>query len=1296
MPFIEIACLNNVIVDLHKYEKLFQQLKAGEFKSAGLEKLKGHPNLYSVRANHKDRLLLAFMDRAGRRILVVVEEILDHRYKDSRYLNNPKVSVDLEALDFERVDQDSDANLSGEGVSTEAAVTDDYETVYSYDNQFLYFNAEQNRALKSDLPAVICGDPGSGKSVIALTILIDFYRQSCSNANTKPIAYVASDDNMVQWMLKLYRQHPQYDPASESIVLFLTYAQMVKRLPSFPEGYGLAGRTDFARWFSDWLTSDSRKNTARGRSGKCLDLLSEAASRQVYQEIRLLAGCADNAAYLKLGARQSSLREHKAREVIIDIYKYYASYLKKMKQIDTALYRVNERGIYYKIVSDESQQRALLELEGLIQLTESNSIVCCLDTRQMLIDAVSPMDFLIQRLQCKPISLLVSYRCPVKIIDLANRVLTLGRSLTGGVTDKYQQPDIKKADGAKQGEVNWLSDSPAEALRLNELLQQSVFAVLTKDKTEARKRYDTPFIFTTEEAIGLEFDELILDRPLSDPGFVRAEKLIDWSSIKQNIHRAKQGEGDSSFLSLFNDFFVKVTRCRSRVWIVQDKKHEIARLYDWLGAGMPQSPTAQSELVIEKTQTQLFIDRKAMYEQLLANGNEEQAREAERLYGFAKPAEAIHIEVVQPPALEIPGRANSSPESAPSPIASTRRSKLQKRVPAVTTKAETKITAPVQRSLLTKDFLLKTVQNMTELPNYLLEKPATAFTNLSVTLELEVMLSALNSSPKIFAQNFKYIVFWLSMSPALPTFQILFRFLNNPHRKVAKLVSKLPERFLWDEIKCGEYQATRIVDFLSSNIVGCLIMYDLSLVAPHLFRKAKITDLCAEIDKDNFKTNIILELCYRINDRRSQLNSAYKDVDAILIGEVKTSALVQLLDFILFRTEQLKDPELWELLTLEVNNSYQVNSLLSFFALCDHPEPKTTRQAHSLVYESGDIFAKLISERYGVFATAEPESFKHLHAAMLWRTVMVDKTYTTLFTLFSMTPRLIDVLCAQSVKNPDILRGVTWDRLLGKTTVGTVNDFHSPILYLCVRTNGIQLLNCIFEANPHLLTEKLTTQNARLLATSNQRAPNSSCIYWMFFFSSGQKWLSDILRHNHELIDLLTPAFLFEFYISPFNAAIQGFVVDPGAPCHAPVEVLLTSGAGILQTIYERKPQLLAQLSAENIRASLLVREKHSLTFLGAFLQANPALCAQLTYDTVFMPAQSRLQQLEAGVIRAFVSCIRDANPRLAVDLELGLGLSRLKPPFFNSQLSPPAPSDDTADQNSEGNTPSGSYCIVS
>ncbi|HNI45668.1 MAG TPA: hypothetical protein PK230_13285, partial [Chitinophagales bacterium] len=218
-----------------------------------------------------------------------------------------------------------------------------------------------------------------------------------------------------------------------------------------------------------------------------------------------------------------------------------------------------------------------------------------------------------------------NYRNSPEVTTLANTLLKI-KHLRFGSVDR-ESTYLVSSISSKKGEVVYLEDTTKVKQDLNQKTKSSTrFAVLVMnntDKAEARKYFQTPLLFSIQEAKGLEYDNIILVNFVSNNAkeFNEIAADIEQEDIKQtqelNYSRAKDKTDKSLDVYKFyiNSLYVAFTRSVQNLYIVEaNKKHQMLNLLDLVN-------TKQLEL---KEQKSSMDDWKKEAQKLEKQGKQEQ------------------------------------------------------------------------------------------------------------------------------------------------------------------------------------------------------------------------------------------------------------------------------------------------------------------------------------------------------------------------------------------------------------------------------------------------------------------------------------------------------------------------------------------------------------------------------------------------------------------------------------------------------------------------------------------------
>jgi hypothetical protein len=344
---------------------------------------------------------------------------------------------------------------------------------------------------------------------------------------------------------------------------------------------------------------------------------------QVIEEIRGVItsgerGVLKREDYLALGVRQSIFPANQ-RDRLYDLFEKYLSWLKDSKLFDLNLiaqeWIAKAAPRYDFVVIDEVQDITPVQLALVLKtLRHAGHFLLCGDSNQI----VHPNFFswaqvkslfwrdpeLAQRQQLSVLT--ANFRNSREATQVANQLLKIKHRRFGSID--RESNFLVKAVGAEAGEVTLASDKEDLKRELNQKIRQSTrFAVLVmrdEDKVEARKHFTTPLLFSIHEAKGLEYENIVLYRFISDH---RAEfnEIADGVAAQDLIadeldYRRAKDKSDKSlevYKFFVNALYVALTRAIANIYLIEsDTEHPIFKLLELKPAGRVQVDAKQSSL----------------------------------------------------------------------------------------------------------------------------------------------------------------------------------------------------------------------------------------------------------------------------------------------------------------------------------------------------------------------------------------------------------------------------------------------------------------------------------------------------------------------------------------------------------------------------------------------------------------------------------------------------------------------------------------------------------------------------
>ena len=325
----------------HPYHDKIQQLLSGDHKALSLEKLSGSPRqpIYSIRLNLADRLL--FTTFQGN--ICLLEILIGHTYDKSRFLNNPqRLKTHLAGLCVESAAAGASVAISPplfeaipaiDGIATSLEPLDRFELhpIDYYHEQWLLFNGEQEKALHAPCPAIVYGPAGSGKSLVAISMLSQYVHEHRANPSAFPVAYISQSPRLVQEMQRLW-QASVMDESLHCLVEFKHYDSLLeedldKRTlfrsdTLFKVWYGqlledvkVPSLTAATTWFELSQCSHYESDAAYIRDGHSLDAIQRTQLRKLYHAY-LQQVCVTDALYQEWFVQL--LKKHKKPPLSVD------------------------------------------------------------------------------------------------------------------------------------------------------------------------------------------------------------------------------------------------------------------------------------------------------------------------------------------------------------------------------------------------------------------------------------------------------------------------------------------------------------------------------------------------------------------------------------------------------------------------------------------------------------------------------------------------------------------------------------------------------------------------------------------------------------------------------------------------------------------------------------------------------------------------------------------------------------------------------------------------------------------
>ncbi|HRO58356.1 MAG TPA: hypothetical protein PK177_04180, partial [Burkholderiaceae bacterium] len=568
------------------YARVAEAIARGDFRAAQVKKLANlnHGKFYRARLNDADRLLFAMVRHGEEVCALMLEVIANHDYDGSRFLRGA-------AIEESKI-PDCDAAEASREAEPLRYLHPRHNTIHLLDKP-ISFDDAQEAVYRQPPPLIVVGSAGSGKTALTL--------EKLKHADGE-VLYVTQSAYLARNARDLYYANG-FERAGQDAV-FLSYREFVEsiRVPAGRE----ANWRDFAGWF------------ARMRQA-----FKDVDAHQAFEEIRGVltadpGGVLSREAYGQLGQRQSIFAEDR-RDTLYELFEKYRAWLAESRLFDLNLVAGEWLALaaprYDFVVVDEVQDITGVQLALVLKtLKKPGHFLLCGDSNQI----VHPNFFswsqvkqlfwrdpeLAERQRLSVLN--ANFRNGREATRVANQLLRIKHRRFGSID--RESNFLVDAVGGVAGQVALLNDHDNVRKDLDRSIRQSTrFAVLVmrdQDKAEARRHFGTPLLFSIHEAKGLEYENIVLYRFVSDH---RAEfsEIVDGVAPQDLVgdtleYRRARDKSDKSlevYKFFVNALYVALTRATQNLYLVEsDHAHPLFALLELSTAAQPVVASARSSL----------------------------------------------------------------------------------------------------------------------------------------------------------------------------------------------------------------------------------------------------------------------------------------------------------------------------------------------------------------------------------------------------------------------------------------------------------------------------------------------------------------------------------------------------------------------------------------------------------------------------------------------------------------------------------------------------------------------------
>lgn len=567
------------------YRKVSEAIARHDFCAAQVKKLANlsHGKFYRAKLDDADRLLFSLVRHGDEVCALMLEVIANHDYDKSRFLRGA-------AIDENKI-PDIGADEAIKDAQALRYLHPERTAIHLLDKP-ISFDDTQETIYRQPVPLVVVGSAGSGKTALTL--------EKLKHAEGE-VLYVTHSAFLAQSARDLYYANGFEHGGQEAV--FLSYREFVESI-HVPVGREASWR-DFAGWYS-----------------RMRQTFKDIDAHQAFEEIRGVitagaGGVLTRDAYQALGVRQSIFTEGR-RDQLYDLFEKYRAWLTEAKLYDLNLvahdWQTRAAPRYDFVVIDEVQDITTVQLALVLKtLKKPGHFLLCGDSNQI----VHPNFFswsqvkslfwtdpkLAERQELRVLT--TNFRNGLEATRVANQLLKIKQRRFGSID--RESNFLVQAVGGEAGQVALMPDKDAAKRELDQKIRQSTqFAVLVmrdEDKAEARKHFATPLLFSIHEAKGLEYENIVLYRFISDhrgefndivEGVTKADLAVETLDYKRAKDKADKSLEVYKFF--VNALYVALTRAIKNIYLIEsDTGHALFGLLD-LSLGQTSIEARQSTL----------------------------------------------------------------------------------------------------------------------------------------------------------------------------------------------------------------------------------------------------------------------------------------------------------------------------------------------------------------------------------------------------------------------------------------------------------------------------------------------------------------------------------------------------------------------------------------------------------------------------------------------------------------------------------------------------------------------------
>ncbi len=554
-----------------QYQKLRAFLEKDDFASAEVKKLSEH-GLYRAKLDDSNRLIFKIVSYNGNQYGLILEVIHNHAYDRSKFLRGARINeTKMPVFEQSALQKEPPPSL---------VYINPSNPLFCILDKIISFDPEQEGIYHLAPPLIIIGPAGSGKTALTL--------QKMRQYNGR-ILYTTLSPYLVDNSRNIYYAYNYENDEQE--MDFLSFRELLETMRA-PEGREISYKV-FAQWL-DRFPQQQRFFNAHG----------------LYEEFRgVITGSAVNKPflsledYMNLGVRQSIFLENE-RELAYGLFQKYIGFIKQNGYYDPNMlsheYLKYAQTTYDFIVVDEVQDMTNIQLKLILKmLKKPDNFIFTGDSNQIVHpnffswSSLKSMLYNFDSLDSqRTIQILRSnFRNSIGVTKTSNRLLMIKQKRFGSIDRESSYLMNSLSD--KKGDVFCLKDLDNIKIELNKKMRRSTkFAIIVmrqEDKEDARRFFETPLIFSVQEAKGLEYENVILVNFISNERKIFGEIIngIKPSDLEGEMKYMRSPDKTDKSIEVYkfyiNSLYVAVTRAVKSIYLIEkDIEHPLIKL---LGPG---------------------------------------------------------------------------------------------------------------------------------------------------------------------------------------------------------------------------------------------------------------------------------------------------------------------------------------------------------------------------------------------------------------------------------------------------------------------------------------------------------------------------------------------------------------------------------------------------------------------------------------------------------------------------------------------------------------------------------------